>query len=90
MMNLILWMVFGIVTGLIANFVDPRPAQGGIVGSLFLGIVGALVGGFLASTFFGISISGFNLESFAVAVVGSLLVLYLARILRSIEDRDSR
>lgn len=82
-MNLLAWIVFGLIAGTIANWIDPRPSAGGILGSMVLGIVGALVGGWLADTLFGIGVTGFNLSSFIVAVVGSLIVLWGTRMLTS-------
>ncbi len=78
-MALLSWIVFGLIVGIIANVLDPQPARGGILGTIVLGIVGALVGGFLGNWVLGIGISGFNLSSFLIAIAGSLLVLFLAR-----------
>jgi len=75
-MEILAWAVFGLIAGSIANMIDPSPSRGGLLGSMILGIVGAVVGGFLANMFFGIGVSGFNLSSFIVAIVGSLIVLW--------------
>lgn len=83
-MNFLAWILFGLIAGSIANFLDPRPSQGGILGSIILGIVGALVGGFVANTIFGVGVTGFDFTSFVVAVLGSLLVLFLARAFRRV------
>lgn len=80
-MNILSWILFGLIAGIIANLIDPRPAQGGILGAIVLGIVGALLGGFLANLFFGLEITGFNITSFIIAVAGSLLVLVIGRAL---------
>lgn len=80
-MNIIAWVVFGLIVGLIANVIDPSPSQGGLLGSIVLGIVGALVGGFLGDLIFGVGVSGFNIESFMLAVLGSLLILFIGRAL---------
>lgn len=80
-MNIGSWIVFGLIAGIIANMLDYRPARGGIVGAIILGIAGALVGGFLGNTIFGIGVTGFNLSSFIVAVVGSLILLLIGRML---------
>lgn len=80
-MNILAWLLFGLIAGSIANFLDPRPSRGGILGSIVLGIVGALLGGWIGSTFFGIGVSGFNLSSFLVSVLGALLVLWAGRML---------
>ena len=79
-MTIIYWIIFGLIAGSIANFISPS-SQGGIVGSIILGIVGAVVGGYLGQKFFRVGISGFNLMSFVVAVAGSLLVLFISRLL---------
>jgi uncharacterized membrane protein YeaQ/YmgE (transglycosylase-associated protein family) len=81
-MNIIAWVIFGLIAGAIANMIDPRPAQGGIWGAIVLGILGAVVGGFIANLIFGLSVSGFNFESFIIAVLGSLLLLMLQRSFR--------
>ena len=79
-MNIIYWLIFGLITGSIANFIAPS-SQGGIVGSIVLGIIGAVVGGYLGQMFFGVGVTGFNVMSFVVAVGGSLVVLFIARLL---------
>lgn len=78
-MSIILWIVFGLIAGGIANFISPSPF-GGLVGSIILGIVGAVVGGFLGQMFFGVDVTGFNLTSIVVAVIGALIVLFVARL----------
>ena len=78
-MGIIAWIVFGLITGVIANYIDPRPSQGGLISAVVLGIIGAMVGGFLGSMLFGIGISGFDFSSFLLAVGGSLLLLFLGR-----------
>lgn len=78
-MNLVSWVLLGLVAGIIANAVDPRPAKGGILSAMLLGIVGAFVGGFLASALLGIDVTGFNLTSIGIAVLGSLLMLWVGR-----------
>lgn len=81
-MNVLSWTLFGFVVGIVANAIDPSPARGGILGSILLGIVGALVGGFFANLIFGIEVTGFNVTSFLVAIAGSLLLLFLGRAMR--------
>lgn len=80
-MNLLAWIVFGLIAGVIANAIDPRPARGGALGAILLGIGGALVGGFLGNLFFGVGISGFDLSSFLLAIGGSLVLLMIGRAL---------
>ncbi|EPS5004239.1 GlsB/YeaQ/YmgE family stress response membrane protein [Salmonella enterica subsp. enterica serovar Bareilly] len=82
-MGIIAWIVFGLIAGVIAKLLMPGRDGGGFILTCILGIVGAVVGGWLA-TMFGIggSISDFNLHSFLVAVVGAIVVLVIFRLLR--------
>lgn len=80
-MSLIAWVVFGLVVGVIANAIDPEPSRGGIIGAVALGVLGSLVGGFLASALIGVGVEGFNLTSLAIAIGGSMLLLFLGRAL---------
>ena len=79
-MTIIYWIVFGLIAGSVANFIAPS-SRGGIIGSIVLGIIGAVVGGYLGQMFFGVGVTGFNLSSFVVAIIGSLLVLWVSRLL---------
>lgn len=78
-MTFLFWIIFGLITGTVANIIDPHPARGGWLGALVLGVLGAVLGGFLGNAIFGISISGFNFPSLAVAVLGALLLLFIGR-----------
>lgn len=76
-MGIISWIVFGIIAGALARFIRPGPDNMGIIVTMILGIVGAVVGGWI-STFFGFgTVDGFNIGSFAVAVIGALVVLFV-------------
>jgi uncharacterized membrane protein YeaQ/YmgE (transglycosylase-associated protein family) len=80
-MGLISWILVGLVAGIIAKFLMPGRDPGGCIITILLGILGANLGGFLA-TYFGFGgISGFNLDTLLVAVVGSMLILILYRLL---------
>jgi len=79
-MDILYWIVFGLIAGAIANFIAPS-SKGGILGSIILGIVGAVVGGYLGKMFFGVGVTGFNVTSFVVAVAGALLVLFVGNLL---------
>lgn len=77
-MGILAWIVLGLVAGALAKFIMPGQQGGGILLTIVLGIVGALVGGFLGTYVFGFGdISGFDLRSIAIAVGGALLVLFL-------------
>jgi uncharacterized membrane protein YeaQ/YmgE (transglycosylase-associated protein family) len=74
-MGIITWIIFGLIAGVIANVMDPAPSSGGILGAIVLGIAGALIGGFIANSIFGLDVNGFNIQSLAIAILGSMLLL---------------
>ncbi|GAL58255.1 MULTISPECIES: GlsB/YeaQ/YmgE family stress response membrane protein [Enterobacteriaceae] len=82
-MGIIAWIIFGLIAGIIAKFIMPGRDGGGFIITVILGIVGAVVGGWLA-TMFGVGgdVTGFNLPSFLVAVVGAIVVLAIYRMVR--------
>ncbi len=73
-MSIIGWLFLGLISGYIASRVVSDSGQG-LVLNVVLGIVGAFVGGFILSSFGGAPVTGFNLYSMFVAVVGAILVL---------------
>ncbi|RQO30523.1 GlsB/YeaQ/YmgE family stress response membrane protein [Taibaiella sp. KBW10] len=79
MSNIIFWIVFGGIAGALAKFIMPgkNEPQGCII-TIILGIVGALVGGFIGDVLWSSTgVTGFNLRSFALAVGGALVVLFI-------------
>ena len=74
-MGLLSWVVFGLVTGAIARFFVPGSGVYGLVVTAVLGVVGALVGGFIATKLNIGAIDGFDLRSLAIAVGGSIILL---------------
>jgi uncharacterized membrane protein YeaQ/YmgE (transglycosylase-associated protein family) len=73
-MSILAWIVLGLIAGFIASKIVNHTGSGVLV-DIVLGIVGALVGGWLFVTFGGMPITGFNLYSVFVAVVGAVVVL---------------
>lgn len=80
-MGLLSWIVFGLIAGAIAKFLMPGKDPGGCIVTIIVGVVGALLGGFLATWLGYGGISGFDLRSFFIAVLGSLLLLILWRLI---------
>ncbi len=80
-MGILGWVAFGLIVGTIANIIDRRPSKGGLLGSIVLGVVGALVGGFLGSMLLGRGITGFDMPSILVAIGGALVLLFVGRTL---------
>jgi uncharacterized membrane protein YeaQ/YmgE (transglycosylase-associated protein family) len=86
MISLLIWLILGFLVGYIAKFLMPGPDGGGLIMTTILGIVGAVVGGFLGSYFFGYPmISSFdnigdNLPSFLSSIIGAIVVLAIFRL----------
>jgi uncharacterized membrane protein YeaQ/YmgE (transglycosylase-associated protein family) len=78
-MGIISWIFFGLIVGVLAKWIMPGKDPGGIAVTSLIGIAGALIGGFLASNIGLGSVTGFNLGSLAIAVVGALLLLGVYR-----------
>lgn len=82
-MGILAWILFGLLAGILAKLIMPGRDGGGIIITCLLGIIGAVVGGWLATMLgFGGDVTGFNLHSFLVAVVGAIVVLAVFRMLR--------
>ena len=78
-MNILIWLLLGLVAGAIAKYIHPGPDPGGWIVTILIGIAGALVGGFIASALGLGAVSGFNLWSIIVAVGGAVLLLWAYR-----------
>ena len=75
-MSIIAWLVLGLIAGFIASKVVNKSGDGLIL-DLVLGIVGAVVGGYLFTAFGAAPVTGLNLYSILVAVVGAVVVLVI-------------
>jgi uncharacterized membrane protein YeaQ/YmgE (transglycosylase-associated protein family) len=76
LMSIIGWILLGLVAGFIGSKIVNKQGQGMLM-DIVLGIVGAIVGGLLFSLFGATGVTGFNLYSLIVAVIGSIVVLWL-------------
>jgi uncharacterized membrane protein YeaQ/YmgE (transglycosylase-associated protein family) len=77
-MGIIAWLVVGAIAGYLAGFLVKGDESMGVIGHIVLGIVGALVGGFLAGVLIpgnGDYISGINITTIVVAVIGAVVVV---------------
>ncbi len=77
--NVLAWLAFGLIAGLIVHLIDRSTTKGGIAATVFTGIIGALFGGILAEAVLGLRVTGFNLQSLIVAVAGALILAVLQR-----------
>lgn len=81
-MGILGWIVLGLIAGAIAKLIMPGDDPGGIIVTMLIGIVGAVLGGFLGSAIFGTGLQSFwNLQTWIVAIVGSLILLGLYRLI---------
>ena len=80
-MTIIGWIVLGLIAGFISSKIVNHTGEG-VIMDIVLGVVGALVGGWLFTHFGAMGITGFNVYSMLVAVVGAVIVLFLAHMIR--------
>ena len=79
-MGIIGWIVLGLIVGALAKLVMPGNDKGGIILTMLLGVVGALVGGFLGRVLFNIDLGTFwDIRTWLLALVGAVLVLAIYR-----------
>jgi uncharacterized membrane protein YeaQ/YmgE (transglycosylase-associated protein family) len=74
--SIIGWILLGLIAGFIASKVVNKTGEG-VIMDIVLGIVGAIVGGFLFAQFGAAGVTGFNIYSMVVAVVGAIVVLLI-------------
>jgi uncharacterized membrane protein YeaQ/YmgE (transglycosylase-associated protein family) len=80
-MGIITWIVLGLVAGWIASLIMGTNAKQNMLADIVLGILGAVIGGFLFNMGGGLGITGFNFYSLAVAVLGAVLLIGARRML---------
>ena len=81
-MGLILWVIFGALAGWIASMIMKTDAQQGMVANIVVGIIGAVIGGFVMSLVGGSGVTGFNLYSLVVAILGAVILLWIVKMFR--------
>lgn len=79
-MGILSWILFGLIAGALAKWIMPGEDPGGCVMTMVIGVVGAIVGGWIATMFGMGGIDGFNLGSLLVAVLGAILLLWVYRL----------
>jgi len=82
-MSFLAWIVLGLVAGFIGSKIVNKTGEG-ILLDIVLGIVGAVAGGWLFNTFGAAGVTGLNLYSLLVAVVGAVVVLVVYRAIRRV------
>ena len=79
MINIIAWIIFGLIAGALAKCLKPGVDSQGWVATIIIGIVGSMVGGYLGRLFFGQGVTNevFSLYSMGMSVVGAIIVLFV-------------
>jgi uncharacterized membrane protein YeaQ/YmgE (transglycosylase-associated protein family) len=82
-MGLLSWIVVGLIAGWLAGELM-RGSGFGVLGDIIIGIVGALIGGFLATALFGMPdpLTGFNFTTLVIAFLGSVILIGILRLVR--------
>lgn len=83
-MGFLTWVIVGVIVGWLAGMVV-KGRGFGLIGNIVIGVIGALIGGWLAGALFNVSdpISGFNLTTIFIAFLGAVLFLFVARLVKS-------
>jgi uncharacterized membrane protein YeaQ/YmgE (transglycosylase-associated protein family) len=81
-MGIFAWIIFGLIAGALAKFIMPGDDPGGFIVTTIIGIVGAVIGGFIAVQLGWGDVSGFDVHSFVIAIVGALILLFGYRLLK--------
>ncbi len=81
-MGLVYWILMGLVAGAVAKLITPGRDPGGCIITILIGIAGALVGGFLATLLGFGGLSGFDLRSLIIAILGAVILLAAYRAMR--------
>jgi uncharacterized membrane protein YeaQ/YmgE (transglycosylase-associated protein family) len=80
MMQILGWIIFGLLAGIVAKLLMPGKDPGGFIITILLGIAGSLIGGFVGTKLLGVGDGGF--AGFVLAVLGAMLLLLLYRLLK--------
>lgn len=81
-MGILSWILVGLVAGVIAKFIMPGKDPGGVIVTILIGIGGAVVGGYLGAALGLGTVTGFNLSTLLIAIGGSLLLLFIYRVIK--------
>ncbi len=81
-MGIISWIIFGGLAGWVGSMIMGTDGSQGLLLNVVVGIVGAMVGGFVFSFFGAAPVTGFDFYSFGVAVVGSVIAIWVVQMMR--------
>ncbi len=81
--GIISWIVVGLIAGILGKLIMPGRDPGGFLLTIVMGMIGALLGGFVVQLLGGAGVTGFNLWSIIVATLGAVILLALYRLFAS-------
>ena len=81
-MGIITWIILGLIVGIIAKLLMPGKDPGGFIITVLIGIAGALIGGFISSAIGIGGVTGFNIQSLVISVLGSMVLLGIYRVVK--------
>jgi uncharacterized membrane protein YeaQ/YmgE (transglycosylase-associated protein family) len=81
-LGILAWIVFGLIAGALARLVMPGRDPGGLVITMVIGILGAVIGGWVGTQLGWGTVRGFDLRSLGIAILGAVILLALLRLLR--------
>jgi len=77
-MNIFVWIIFGALAGWIASIIMKKNKKMGAIANIIVGIVGAFIGGYIMDFFGAEGVTGFNFYSLLVAILGAIVLLWVA------------
>lgn len=78
-MGLISWLLFGALAGWVASMIYGNEGRQGWLGNIVVGLVGAVIGGFIGNLLFDVDVTKWSIGGFITAVVGALIFLFALR-----------
>jgi uncharacterized membrane protein YeaQ/YmgE (transglycosylase-associated protein family) len=81
-MGILLWIIFGALAGWVASLIMSTDAEQGTLLNIAVGVVGSVLGGYLFQTFGQAGVTGFNIYSLIVAVIGAIILLGIVKMVR--------
>lgn len=81
-MGILSWIILGLVAGILAKFIMPGKDPGGFIITTIIGILGAILGGWIGTLLGFGSVTGFNIMGLVLAIGGALLLLFAYRMIK--------
>lgn len=81
--GIVSWIVVGLIAGLLGKLIMPGRDPGGFLLTMVIGMIGAIVGGFVVQFLGGAGVTGFNIWSILVATLGAIILLAIFRVFAS-------